>query len=337
MSSNISKPDLVIYHGNCPDGVAGAWCFYKLLDKDINKFYPGKFNETIPMDQITDKNILFVDFTYRKATTEEMLKVAKSIVVLDHHKTALDLKEINNDKLNLILDMDRSGAQLAWDYVNNANNDNTKRPYFIDDIADRDLWKWLVPNSKETTRAMNSLCLFESIEKFSTVEFIPRSILLSVGTILVNDDQRIHDNICRYAIDCIYTSPVDNTTWKVRVAQASSEQASDIGNYLLKDKLCDFAVIYRYDLMKDQWFISLRAHSDSNVDLTDLCKNHFKQGGGHPKAAGIMLDNNKGLYLRSLFVPVPLEERFHTLQEKINKLSKLNLEYDKKIKDLFKT
>jgi hypothetical protein len=38
----ISIPDIVVYHNNCHDGMASAWCFHHLYEKDDSKieFFP---------------------------------------------------------------------------------------------------------------------------------------------------------------------------------------------------------------------------------------------------------------------------------------------------------
>jgi hypothetical protein len=303
-NANTMKIDLVIYHGGCPDGIAGAWAFWNSV-KDPAKFHPGKFGESPP--DVTDKNVVFVDFTYRKAEMEKLLKSAASILVLDHHKTATDLISLCHPKFTLVLDMNRSGAQIAWDYMNT----NMPRPWFVEDIADRDLWKWAIPDSKCVTRALLSLGYYESIEKFNTLLFDPlyRNMLIPIGKVLLNEDDKIYKILQNQALDCMCVSPKDpRVIWKVRTVGTSGNYASEIGNLLTKDGLCDFAAVWRYSLEHDEWWISLRANPASSIDLTEVCK-HFDQGGGHPKAAGITL--SKGQHLSTYFHPVPSNERFH--------------------------
>ena len=48
------KPDIVIYHGGCPDGIGGAWAFWRVYG-DTVEYFPGRFSQTPP--DVTGKNI----------------------------------------------------------------------------------------------------------------------------------------------------------------------------------------------------------------------------------------------------------------------------------------
>src|SRR5688572_2371816 len=78
------KPDVCVYHGDCDDGFGAAWAIW-LRWPDI-EFVPGKYGEPLP--DMTGKHVLFVDFSAKRPEIEAMAKVAKSIVIIDHHKTA---------------------------------------------------------------------------------------------------------------------------------------------------------------------------------------------------------------------------------------------------------
>lgn len=297
-----SATDLVIYHGKCPDGTSGAWVLWQLLGKNSSKFYPGKFGETPP--NVTDKNVVFVDFTYPADVIKEMLTVAKSIRVLDHHKTALPLTFIMDPKFSFVIDMERSGVQIAWDEV----NFDKPRPWFVDAIADRDLWQWKVPNSVETCLAMFSLGYYDSIEKFDAVQYCPKNYLIMVGSILNDKNKAVIDSYVKRAVDCVAQSlTTPDKTWKVRVVECDHTVASDVGNDLVADGLCDFAIMFRYDITKNEWWCSARASTKNDIDLTTILKHFDKNSGGHPKAAGFTLSN--GLNLRSILTPA--EKRFN--------------------------
>jgi len=298
-------PDILIYHGGCPDGIGGAWCFWR-QDREGKtlQLHPGKFREDTP--NVEGKHVLFVDFSYPKDVTERMLQTAASVRVLDHHKSTRPLEDIRHENFSLVLDMDRSGAQIAWDeYYGNGD-----RPWFIDDIGDRDLWRWDIPDSKATTRAMFGLGFYRDFEKFDKLYYMHRANLLDAGTYLLEDDERTYAMITSHAVDCLCTSPMDRkTSWKVRVVECDHTKASDVGNRLVEDGKCDFAAMFRYEILRDEWWVSLRANTESNVDLTEVVK-HFGNGGGHAKAAGFTILGNLGHNIRTLFQPVAPEARF---------------------------
>ena len=75
------KP-LVIYHGNCADGFGVAWVIWnKHPDWE---FYPGVYGEEPP--DVIDRQVILVDFSYSYHQLCLMGNVAKSILMLDHHK-----------------------------------------------------------------------------------------------------------------------------------------------------------------------------------------------------------------------------------------------------------
>jgi oligoribonuclease NrnB/cAMP/cGMP phosphodiesterase (DHH superfamily) len=308
---NYTATDLVIYHGKCPDGTAGAWPLWTLLSRDSTKFHPGKFGESPP--DVTNKNVVFVDFSYPLEVIQGMLAVAKSVRVLDHHKTALPLCSIAHPNFTSVIDMDRSGAQIAWDEVYGKDSSyNRPRPWFVDAIADRDLWQWKVDRSVDSCLAMFSLGYYESIEEFDKVQYVPKDYLLNAGYILNFKNKQTVDALVSRAIDCIATSLTDPTkTWKVRVVECDHTMASDVGNKLVLDGLCDFSIMYRYDIVKDEWWCSARADNKNTIDLTEVLKHFDPKSGGHPKAAGFSLSGGKNL--RSILSVAP--EKFAKKQK----------------------
>src|SRR3990167_3750811 len=159
----IKQFDAIIYHGPCPDGTGGLWsaCYYKPIE--IRYACKAGVN---PIDDYTGMNVIFVDICPTLDYLLNLVKKAKYVVILDHHKSSermiLDntskLSEISN--LHIEFDMKRSGCQIAWDYF----FDNIQRPFFIDYIADRDLWTWKLPHSKEINSAFFELGYIDSYD-----------------------------------------------------------------------------------------------------------------------------------------------------------------------------
>lgn len=163
----MTKP-LCIYHGHCDDGFAAAWCVRKALG-DNAEFYPGVYQKEPPPYE--GRDVIFVDFSYKRPVLDAMAKSANSVLILDHHKTAQeDLADLPrlppfdlwegaawNGHLSVALrmaalfDMDCSGAGLAWDYFIGG-----ERPQFIEYVQDRDLWRKQLPDGDEFTIALRS-------------------------------------------------------------------------------------------------------------------------------------------------------------------------------------
>lgn len=93
-----------------------------------------------------------------------------SVVVLDHHKTALEtLKDGTSIGENVIrvIDMDRSGATIAFDFFKEkvlalGNNDKIVREFerarpLFEYVEDADLWRWNRHNSKAFSSGLKDL------------------------------------------------------------------------------------------------------------------------------------------------------------------------------------
>jgi oligoribonuclease NrnB/cAMP/cGMP phosphodiesterase (DHH superfamily) len=103
---------MCIYHGNCADGFGAAWVVRKAMG-EID-FHPGKYQE--PPPDVTGKDVVMVDFSYKRPVLLEMAEKANSILILDHHKTAAeDLLDLPAN-VTAKFDMGHSGAMLTWEH-----------------------------------------------------------------------------------------------------------------------------------------------------------------------------------------------------------------------------
>ena len=112
-----------IYHKNCFDGICAAWVVSKKFPEA--KLIPAQYNDknfetNLLQDCYENANIndnyIIVDFSLPRDLMILIANKAKSIIVLDHHKTA----EENCKGLDFCnFDMNESGASLAWKYFFN--------------------------------------------------------------------------------------------------------------------------------------------------------------------------------------------------------------------------
>lgn len=96
-------------------------------------------------------------------------------MVLDHHKTALEMLgsgSSTNGNVTKVIDMDRSGATIAYDYfkekllsgdtssgIDGAVADFGRVRKLFEYIEDADLWRWRLPNSKAFSSGLKDLNL----------------------------------------------------------------------------------------------------------------------------------------------------------------------------------
>lgn len=138
----MSDKTICIYHGNCADGFGAAWAVWKAHPNW--EFYAGVHQD--PPPDVSGRDVVMVDFSYKRPVIEAMLESAERILILDHHKSAMeDLNGLSHPKLTCIFDMERSGAGIAWDYYHAPH----PRPKLINHIEDRDLWRFALPDTRE--------------------------------------------------------------------------------------------------------------------------------------------------------------------------------------------
>jgi uncharacterized protein len=280
-------PEVVIYHTNCFDGVGSAWVCMKLLDdhhadRKLTNLIPMGHNSPYVPDEVEGKRVLMVDYAYgdEKLMTD-LCDKASAVVVLDHHKTSLQYKNFVHPKFTCIIDMDRSGAQLAWDYLMGTN----PRPPMIDYIGERDLWKFTLPNIHET------ICYVYSNE--ATIEWLDDVYAkwnlqkyAGIGSELKNDRDSIVNVICKSFYKSTFTD--NEKVYNVMVGDCCWIFRSDVGNKLMEDNPdIDFVLLYSYSVNSKIFNISLRGKN--KVDLSALAKQYG--GGGHPNASGMNCSN----------------------------------------------
>ncbi len=157
------QPDIVIYHDKCMDGFTAAWACWKRWG-DAPEYVARNYGQ-MPDLQVGGRNILIVDFSWPADILEALVSQgAKSVVILDHHKTAQadlepfarfknkperftlatvasmvgDLTKGGYPPILALFDMGRSGAGMAWDFA----IPNEPRPALVNLVEDRDLWRF---------------------------------------------------------------------------------------------------------------------------------------------------------------------------------------------------
>lgn len=145
---------IVIYHGGCADGFCAAWLFHRMYPDA--EYIPARYGDVPP--DVTGRDVFIVDFSFSRDLLLKMKEQAKSLVVLDHHKTA----QADLDGLDFcVFDMTKSGARLAWEHLYDQNmKDRVKNTFFLGErfrdrppflvsyTEDRDLWKWELQYSR---------------------------------------------------------------------------------------------------------------------------------------------------------------------------------------------
>jgi oligoribonuclease NrnB/cAMP/cGMP phosphodiesterase (DHH superfamily) len=265
-----NQVNCVIYHADCTDGFGAAYAAWKQLGNRAEYF---ACKHGTPPPNVKGKNVVILDFSYGNELTKKMIEEANSLLVIDHHKSAMvELHDISNTKF----DMTKSGAILAWEFFHPGK----EPPKFIRYIQDRDLWNWELEYSKEFSAAFDMVPFeFEEFEKFEDDSVFDDA--RKRGSFILAYSKTVIKKVCEKA------SPRKMEGMDVMVVNAS-HWMSEIGARLAPD--CDFAMIWYWDHDEKLTKVSLRAFHET-VDVSEIAKKFG--GGGHKKAAGFQLSKSK--------------------------------------------
>lgn len=254
---------IVVYHAGCVDGFTAAWCAWRKFG-DAAQYIPAHYGDSPPA--CTGKDVVIVDFSYPRATLELMAQEARSLLVLDHHKTAeAELAGLPYCKF----DMNRSGAGMAWDELLTG-----PRPMLVNYVEDRDLWRWRLNASKEISAWLGSWPHDDMPAwglRASELEVNFNDCFLQGVAILRTLNGHVDFNSKNSRLVTIggYAVPTINTTFAV----------SELVGKLAES--ADFAAGW-FQKQDGQFVYSLRSRGDFDVSV--VARQYG--GGGHKNAAG---------------------------------------------------
>lgn len=284
------KP-LCIYHGNCADGFTAAWVVKQALG-DVD-FHPGVYGREPP--DCADRDVIMVDFSYKRPVLDEIFRKSDSLLILDHHKTAAEdlagyippfgpgwkrhLDNIYQDICEncpqpyTLFDMERSGAQIAWDFF----NDPSPRPNLVDYVGDRDLWKFALPLSREV-----NAFVFAHEYTFKNWDYLHAQLRDSMDIQRIGDmggaiELKHHKDVAELVAVTKRRMTIGGKS--VPVANIPYTLTSDAGHLMAQSE--PFAACY-WDTPAGRVF-SLRSTDDGD-DVSAVAKGYG--GGGHRNAAG---------------------------------------------------
>ncbi|AYV79688.1 MAG: DHH family phosphohydrolase [Faunusvirus sp.] len=282
-SKNIAtynKSTIIIYHKNCSDGFGSAYAAWKVLG-DTADYHAAMYNPApheIP--DVTNKTVYLCDFSYTYPVICEMIKKAKSLLILDHHKTSFEALTLLPDKYKII-DQTHSGAWLTWRHF----HPDKEVPRLINYIQDRDLWQFKLPNSEHFFARFKAVP-FEFKEYDLYMDDKKFDSLMAEGRIIYEYEQHTIRASLKHAALQLARLP-DNKYYIIAYLNSSTLK-SELGNELCKRyKMADFAVVYSYDDISNKTFCSLRS-TDEQKDVEIVAK--MFNGGGHRNASGVTMD-----------------------------------------------
>ena len=264
------KP-LCIYHGNCADGFGAAWVFKKFAGREFD-FHAGVYQD--PPPDCTGRDVYLVDFSYKRPIVEKMLTKATRVVLIDHHKSALDdlweLYAAKPPRIEHLTSLEHSGAVLAWQWFNGTND--SEMPQLLRHIEDRDLWRFALARTREIQANVFSypydFDVWDELMKADLQKLADQGAAIERKHF--KDISELTKVVTREFTIGGYTVPVANLPYTL---------TSDAGHALAKGK--PFAGCY-WDTPQGRCF-SLRSQ-DGGLDVSEIAKQYG--GGGHRNASG---------------------------------------------------
>lgn len=300
------KPDICIYHGNCADGFTAAWAVWKRFGDSV-QYVPGVYGESPP--DVTGKNVVIVDFSYKKNVLLGMAEYANSILILDHHKTAeQDLQEfcglipfgsspteewqrrlIGDDtaaKVQAIFDMDRSGAGIVWDFFHPKGD----RPPLVNYVEDRDLWRFKLNKSREVNAFIFAHeYTFDNWDKlFQTLNIDMPQAIAGGSAIELKHHKDVAELVAKLRREMVIGGH-----W-VPVANMPYTLTSDAGHLMCSPYRAQIGEVVTPPFAACYWdtpdgrVFSLRSDDQQGAeDVSEIAKSYG--GGGHKNAAGFTM------------------------------------------------
>lgn len=301
MTQSLSpEKTLCIYHGNCADGFGAAWAMRHNLPKADIEFFAGHYKDGLDkVPNATGRIVYMLDFSYKRNVIQYFIEKSERFLLIDHHKSAMeDLAGVDDqpsrmsqhgsrpntdtfrvsDGGRLLLDMNRSGALLAWDYFSNGK----KPPKLILHIDDRDRWQFKLPGTREISAALFSYPY--DFDVWDNLMSTDTERLREEGIVLERKHFKDINELLEASMRPMILGGVE-----VFVANLPYTMSSDAGHFLAKKSPSKIGACYM-DTPQGRTF---SVHStDDGPDVAKLAESYTyngKCGGGHLHASGFTM------------------------------------------------
>ena len=280
----------VLYHGsNCPDGFASAFVAnLRLGDRAI--YIPQDHPRAGPLPAVENETVCVVDYCFKKEETAALLAATRgSFLVLDHHASAeKELSDVAD--ANKVFVMGQSGATLAWNFF----FPDEAVPLWLRYVEDKDIWRWALKDSEAFTAGFSMVPqTFEAYRALHVGGDAAVDALIEKGSAIVEYRRTVISSHVRRSVPT--TLKIAPQGLRGAIVNCTT-LASEIGNAMCKEG-ADYAVVWNYDGLKKEYYVSLRSIDGDKADVSIMAKAYG--GGGHKCAAGFSW---KASTMEALFV-----------------------------------
>lgn len=241
---------IVYYHSPCCDGFCSWWLFQKAHPNAIGR--PIEYGKGV-IEDVKGQDVFFLDYCPSVIPED-----AASVTIIDHHKSAIDAYK-PHPKAKAIFDMNRSAAMMVADLYD-------FKPWVVDYVQDRDLWRFSLPDSKIITAAIAALPEDLSAWDVFVDQGPSRAKMYGFGILQCNE--RMIDAISRQKVETVENG------MKIRWFNSPVLQ-SELGDRFSKEY--DLVLIWSWS---GTFRVSCRSRNGQALEYAKA-----RGGGGHPNAA----------------------------------------------------
>lgn len=310
--SHKRKFNYAIYHKGCLDGFSGFFVAHNSgrLTSDVH-IHPDVPSAKMVPPGIEGKDVVIIDVAYKKPVLEQIFKLAKTVVFIDHHVSiAKDVEDLQakysaeSDRITIVYDDKRSGATLAWKYF----NPRYIAPLFLKYVEDNDTGTWQYENTKPfiyavhanyhlSTEGKSLNKWFRLLNKQNVLDLVAEGkIMQKYLQHLVNinlprhsmhrfPSTRLYED-SKGSFPDLYQRPAQH---KVAVfCGLNCPSVTNLALAALERIECDFVMMWVYNLDRKNYVLSMRS---KEVDISVIAKS--LGGGGHKLAAACSFPASK--------------------------------------------
>lgn len=318
-ATKMTRKPAILYHYPCPDGAFAALAAH-LYFSSLNitpLYFPNTVYDPIRVDDLPLNQIdrvYLLDFVGPSGFVHQLKSKVDCVVILDHHKTARELLGGGTsvtENVSKVIDMDRSGATIAYDYFkeklitgnnnNGADNNALKIGEFdrvrrlFEYIEDRDLWRWKLPDSKAFSSGLDDHHFQYDVNLnpslFQQLLVLDLKSVIEQGKISLSYKQKLIDGVLEQSFEIALGAGAFGCCLAVH-ADSLPELRCELGNQLAV-KSCNMklrgigAVVYKVPELGKNEMLKVSLRSIGNEDTASISQAFG--GGGHQNASSFML------------------------------------------------
>ena len=269
----------IVYHSGCLDGFTSAWMLHHAFPKA--ELIPAQYGDDIP-DVSSEARVVIADFSFQRDQMISLAESADHVLVLDHHKTAQNNLVDLPDNVEVVFDMERSGAGIVLDWlVPNGYTPPTGAYELVPYIQDYDLWRKELPFTEEINSYCGSLPMtMPNWELLGSDMVYKKAQVIDTGSALVRYRNKLIDIIESTARE------MNIAGHDVLVAAAPYPLGSLLGERLCTGENEDrpFGAYY----IHHPWGTQFGLRSRNGFSVREVAEQFG--GGGHEAAAGFKIE-----------------------------------------------